>query len=145
MAEFFFERLHDALAVAALVHVYEVDDDDAPQIAETNLAHNLFDRINVGFDNRVFEAGGLASILAGVDVNRDQCFSLIDHNVAATLQPDLRLERLVHLLGKAELFEQWRLFRVKLHTLHQRWLKAIEESENALVFRFGINPDHGEI
>ena len=48
MAEFFFESLHDALAVAALVHVDEVDDDDAAEIAQADLADDFFDGIDVG-------------------------------------------------------------------------------------------------
>jgi len=80
-----FQRLHDFLPVAALVHVDEIDDDDATQIAQPYLAHDFLDRINVGFDDRVFETRCLANILAGIHIDRNQRFRLVNDNVAATL------------------------------------------------------------
>jgi hypothetical protein len=79
------------VAVLALVHVDEVDDDDAAEIAQANLAHNLRDRIQVGLHNRVFQPRRLADVLAGVDVDGHQRLGLVDHDRAAALQPDLRL------------------------------------------------------
>ena len=76
-------------AILALVHVDEVDDDDAAQIAQPDLAHDLRDGIEVGLDDGVFEARRLADIFAGVDVDGDQRFGLVDDDVAAGLQPDL--------------------------------------------------------
>src|ERR1700733_12503520 len=145
MAKFLFQSLHHALPVAALIHIDEVDDDNAAQIAQPNLPHNLLDRVHVGFDDRIFKARSLADVLTGIDVDCHQRLGLVDHNVAAALQPDFRLERLVHLFFQAELLEQGRLFGKELDTLHQAGLKAIEEAQNALVFRLGIDPDHGEI
>ena len=78
------------LPVLALVHVDEVDDDDAAEIAQANLAHDLRDGVEVGLDDRVFETGRLADVLAGVDVDRDQRFCLVDDNGATGFEPDLR-------------------------------------------------------
>src|ERR1700683_4031920 len=72
VAEFFLERLHHALAVAAFIHVDEVDDDDAAEVAQANLANDFFDRVHVGFDNGVFEARGFAYVFAGIDVDGDE-------------------------------------------------------------------------
>jgi len=94
MPEFFFKGLHHALAVAALVHIDEIDDDDAAQIAQPDLPHNLLDRIHVGLDDRVFQARGLAHVLAGVDIDRDQRLGLVDDDVATALQPDFDLSAL---------------------------------------------------
>jgi len=77
------KALHHALAVAALIHVDEIDDNDAAEIAQANLAHDFFDGIHVGFDDCVFEARSLAHVFAGVDVDRDQRFGLVNHDVAA--------------------------------------------------------------
>ena len=41
----FFERQHHLLAILALVHIDEVDHDDAAEIAQTDLPHDLLDRI----------------------------------------------------------------------------------------------------
>src|SRR5437763_5091353 len=145
VTEFFFKRLHHTLAIAALIHVDEVDDDDAAQIAQANLADNFFNRIDVIFDDGVFQARGLADIFAGVDIDRDQRFGLVNDDVAATLEPYLRLERLVHFFAQAELLEQRRLFRIELHTLHHLGLEAVEETQHALVLGFGVDPDHAEV
>ena len=51
----FFERLHHLLPVLALIHVDEIDHDDAAQIAQPDLPHNLLHRFGVGLDDRVFE------------------------------------------------------------------------------------------
>src|SRR5579862_4027437 len=145
VAEFFLQGLHDALTVAALVHVDEVDDDDATEIAQADLADDFFDGIDIGLDDGVFETRRFADVLAGVDVDRDQRFGLVDDDVAAALEPDFRLERLVHLLFQAELFEQGRFFGVELYALHHLGLEAVEETEDALVLGFGVDPDDAEL
>jgi hypothetical protein len=55
-----FQRGHHAVAVLALVHVDEVDDDDAAQVAQTDLAHDLGDGVQVGLDDGVFQPRRLA-------------------------------------------------------------------------------------
>src|SRR5262249_17778840 len=64
--ELLFESLHDALAVAPLIHVDEVNDDDAAQIAKPDLPDNFFDRIDVRLDDRVFQPLRLPDVLAGI-------------------------------------------------------------------------------
>jgi hypothetical protein len=128
LPELFFQRLHHALAVAALIHVDEVDDDDAAEIAQPDLAHDFLDGIDVGLDDGVFQARRLADVLAGVDVDGDQRLGLVDDDVAAALQPDFRLERFVDLLVQAELLEQRRFLGVKLDPLDQRRLEAVGRS-----------------
>ena len=88
------------VAVFALVHVDEVDDDDAAEVAQTDLADDLRDGIEVGLDDGVFEASGLADVLAGVDVDGDEGLGLIDDDGAAGLEPDLGPEGLIDLFGE---------------------------------------------
>jgi hypothetical protein len=82
--------LEDLLPVLLLFHVDEVEDDDAAEVAQSNLAHDLLHRFEVGLQNRVLETAGglLADVAAGVHVDRDQRFSLIDNDRPARLQPD---------------------------------------------------------
>ena len=96
-AQLLFERLHHLLAVLALFHVDEVEHDDAAEVAQPDLADDLFDRFEVGLDDGVFEAVRFADELAGVDVDRDQRLGLVDDDIAARLQPDPRLDGLVDL------------------------------------------------
>ena len=143
--ELFFEGGHDAVAVLALVHVDEVDDDDAAEVAQTNLADDLGDGIEVGLDDGVFEASGLADELAGVDVDRDEGFGLVDDDGAAGLEPDLGAEGLVDLFGDAELLEERRLLGVELDAADERRLEALQEAQDALVVGLGVDPDGGEV
>ena len=86
--EGFFKGGENPVAILALVHIDEVDDDDAAEVAEANLANDLGDRIEIGFDDGVFKARRLADIFAGVDVDGDEGFGLIDDDGAAALEPD---------------------------------------------------------
>src|SRR5882757_1524464 len=140
-----FEGGHDAVAVLALVHVDEVDDDDAAEVAQTDLADDLGDGVEVGLDDGVFEARGLADVLAGVDVDRDEGLGLIDDDGAAGFEPHLRTEGLVDLFGDAELFEERSLFGVELDAADERGLEALQEAENALVVGLGVDPDGREV
>src|SRR5947209_8439207 len=142
--ERFFQRLHDFLAVLALIHIDEVDHDDAAQVAQPYLAHDFFDGINVGLHDGVFKARRLAHVLAGIDIDGHQRLGLVDHDIAAALQPYFRFESFVDLVRDAELFEQRSLFGVELHAPDQRRLEAAHEAEDALIFLLGIHPDGGE-
>ena len=143
--QLFFESGHDAIAVLALVHVDEVDDDDAAEVAQTNLANDLGNRIEVGLDDGVFEASGLADVFAGVDVDRDESFSLVDDDGAAGFEPHLGAESLVDLFGDAELFEERRLLGVELDAADERRLEALQEAQDALVLALGVDPDGREV
>src|SRR6185312_15990549 len=100
------EALQHALAVAALVHIDEINHNDAAEVAQANLAHDLLDGLEIGLHDGVFQPVGAADVLAGVDVNGHQRLGLVEHDVAAALQPDLALERIVDLLLDAEVLEQ---------------------------------------
>ena len=71
MRERLFQGLHHFLAVLALIHVDEIDDDDAAEVAQADLAHDLLDRVDVGLDDGVFQPLRLADVLAGIDVDGD--------------------------------------------------------------------------
>ena len=77
-----FEDLHHFLAVLALVHIDEVDHDDAAKVPQADLTDDLLDGVGVDPDNGVFEPVGLADVFAGVDVDCDQGLGLIDDNVS---------------------------------------------------------------
>ena len=98
LAQLLLDLLEDLLPVLLLLHVDEVEHDDAAEIAQAQLADDLLHRFEVGLDDRVLEpAGRLADVAAGIDVDRDQRLGLVDDDVAARLQPDLAAQRLVDL------------------------------------------------
>src|ERR1039458_4650524 len=139
-----FERGHHTVAVAALIHVDEVDDDDAAEVAQTDLANDLGDGIEVGLDDGVFQARGLADEFSGVDVDGDQGLGLVDDDGAAGLEPYLGTQGLVDLLGDAELLKQGRLLEVELDAADERGLEALKKAQDALVGILGVDPDGGE-
>src|SRR4029078_6863102 len=95
--------------------------DDAAQIAQPDLAHDLLHRLQVGLDDGVFEAAArlLADVAAGVDVDSDTGLGRVDHQVAARLQPHLGPERLVDLRLDAVLLEDRVVLGVQLHARQQ--------------------------
>ena len=73
------------LAVVFAQHVDEVDDDDAAQVAQAQLARNGLRRLQVGLEDGFVEVAG-AHIAARVDVDRGQRLGLVDDEVAARLE-----------------------------------------------------------
>src|SRR5215469_2624036 len=137
-----FERGHHFVAIAALFHVDEVDDDDAAQIAQANLADDFFHGFDVGADDGVFEAiGTAANEFAGVYVDGHERFGVVDDDVAAGLEPDFRAQAFVDFLLNAELLENRRGFGEQLHAIGEGGLEAADEVEDLGVFLFGVHPD----
>src|SRR5580698_1747412 len=143
--EGFFEGGENFEAVLALVHVDEVDDDDAAEVAETNLADDFRDGVEVGFDDGVFQTRRLADVFAGVDVDGHQSFSLVDDDGAAGLEPDLGAKGLGDFVLDAEMLEERRLFGVHLDAADEGGREAVEEADDALVVVLRIDPDGGEV
>ena len=84
-------------AVVGVLHVDEVDDDDAAEVAQPQLPRDHLRGLEVGLEDRVVEAAA-ADEAAGVDVDRRHRLGLVDDQVAAALQIDAARERLLDLL-----------------------------------------------
>ncbi len=95
----------DRAVVALLLHVDEVDDDEAGEVAQLQLAGDLVGRLEVGVERRLLD-GELARRLAGVDVDGDQRLGLVDDQVAARAQRHVRAEHGVQLPLDLEAREQ---------------------------------------
>ena len=86
------QRITQAVFHLALVfgriHVDEIDHDQAAQVAQAQLTGDLVRRLEIGPEGGFLDvrAFGRAS---GVDVDRHQRFSVIDHDRAARWQRDL--------------------------------------------------------
>src|SRR5829696_5775593 len=102
------EALDHGLLVALEQHVDEVDDDDAADVAQAELADDLVGRLEVVGDHRLLEVG-LADELAGVDVDHGHGLGAVDHDRAARGQPDLALQGLVDLLDDPVVLEHRQL------------------------------------
>ena len=88
------QHLQHGFAVARARHVDEVDDDDAADVAQPQLAHDLVRGLEVRLGDRVFQTGALALARerAGVDVDDRQRLGVVDDQVAAGRQVHPPLE-----------------------------------------------------
>ena len=96
--------LHRAV-VAALVHVDEVDDNEAGKIAQAQLPRDFLGRFAIGLERGVLDVM-FASGATGVDVDRHQRFGLVDHDVAAGTKLHHRREHGIELALDAVAREQ---------------------------------------
>ncbi len=113
----------DRLVVAPLLHVDEVDDDDAGELAQPQLARGFHRGFEVGLERRLLDVA-LAGRTARVHVDRDQRFRLVDHEVAAGGQPYDRIEQAFQPALDLARLEKRSGFLIGLHPLgvarHQR-------------------------
>src|ERR1700691_4599722 len=106
----------DRAIVALLVHVDEVDDDQTGEVAEPKLTRDLIRGFEVGLERGVLDMM-LARRAAGIDVDGDQRFGLIEHDVAARAQLHRGREHAVELVLYAVARQQRLRIGVKLHVL----------------------------
>src|SRR5438132_4739399 len=140
------QRGQSLFAVAALLHINEVDDNDAAEVTQANLADDLLDGFEVGLDDSVFETrGALADKFAGVHVDGHERFGVVDDDVAAGLEPHFGAQRFVELVLDAELFEDRRFLGVQLDLVDQLRLEAADELHDLAVLLFVVDPDAGKI
>ena len=107
------------VAVVGVLHVDEVDDDDAAEVAQPQLARDHLRRLEVGLEDRVVEAAA-ADEAAGVDVDRRHRLGLVDDQVAARLEVDAARERLLDLVLDAVQVEERPLADVVVDAIGER-------------------------
>ncbi|KZX22649.1 hypothetical protein ACH61_00136 [Rathayibacter tanaceti] len=118
-AEALDESTQHEVAIGLENHVDEVDHDDATDVAQTQLADDLLGRLEVVLGDRLLEVSARADELTGVDVDDGHRLGAVDDERAAAREPDLALERLLDLLGDAELVEGVPVSGVDLDPLEQ--------------------------
>ena len=84
------ETVLDLALVALRAHVDEVDDDEAAQVADPELAADLVGGFEVGVERRLLDILALRRA-RGVDVDRGQRLGAVDHDAAAGRQRTLWL------------------------------------------------------
>ncbi len=106
----------DGAVVAALLHVDEIDHDEAGEIAQAQLARDFVRRLQIGAQRRVFDIV-LARGTAGVHVDRDQRLGLVDDQIAAGLQRYVIREHGVELRLDPRLRKDRHRLAMDLHVL----------------------------
>ena len=97
--------LVDGVAMAPLLHVDEVHDDQAAEIAEPDLAGDFGGRLEVDGVDDVFLVAAAVLVGAGVDVDGDERLGLVDDDLAAARERDLALAGLLDLALDVEALE----------------------------------------
>src|SRR5688572_1508559 len=146
-AQLVLDRLQHLLPVFLVLHVDEVEDDDAAEVAQPDLPHDLLGGLEVGLEDGVLEpAGGLlADVAAGVDVDRHQRLGRVDHDRAAGLEPHLAAQRLVDLGLHAVLLEDRERLLVETHLRRERRHDALDELENLAVLVLVVDANGREL
>ena len=72
----------DAAVIALFVHIDEIDDDQAGEIAQAQLARDFVGGLQIGFERGVLDVM-FARRAAGIDVDCDQRLGLVEHDVTA--------------------------------------------------------------
>ena len=93
------------VAVLLRVHVDEVDDDDAAEVAQPELPRDRLRGLEVGLEDGVVERAPRDEA-AGVHVDRGERFGLVDDEVAAALEIHAPGQRLLDLLLHREEVEE---------------------------------------
>src|SRR5260221_9896861 len=88
-----------------LLHVDEVDDDDAAEIAQAQLPRNGHGRLQIGAENGLLQIS-VADERTRVDVDGGHRFRLVDDEIAAGLERNLPVEGLLNLFLDMVQFEQ---------------------------------------
>src|SRR4030067_1506566 len=88
------------------------------EVAQPELVDDLLHRLEVDLDGRFLE-GGSAHVLSRVDVDDGERLGLLDHDVAAALQPHLLVESPRKLDLEAVMLEDRLLPRVELDPIPQ--------------------------
>ena len=126
------QGLEDLLAVLRLVHVDEVDDDDAADVAEPELVDDLLGRLDVDLGDGLLEAL-LADVAPRVDVHGGERLGLVDDDVAAALEPDLALPSPLQLLLDPEGVEHRLVTGVEFDLRLEVRRLLVHEAQDALV------------
>ena len=81
-AQAFEHAAQHEVAVGFEDHVDEVDDDDAADVAQTQLANDLFGSLEVVLRDGLLEVSTRADELAGVDIDDGHGLGAVDHEGA---------------------------------------------------------------
>jgi hypothetical protein len=103
----------DLAPVLRLLHVDEVDDDQAAEVAQPHLARDLVGGFEVGAGRGLLDVAA-ARRARRVDVDRDQRLGVVDHDRAARRQVHGARERGLDLVLDLEAAEQRRIVAVAL-------------------------------
>ena len=142
------ERVLQAVFNFALVlvggHVDEIDDHQAAQVAQAQLAGHFFGRFQVGLERGVLDVAALGGA-RGVDVDGGQRFGLVDHDRTAGGQAHVALIRAFDLRFDLEAVEQRDVVGVVLELAQGLRHHLLHELAGGLVQFLGVHQDLADV
>ncbi|MCW0401745.1 hypothetical protein NB700_004301 [Xanthomonas sacchari] len=142
------ERVLQAVLDLALVlvggHVDEVDDHQAAEVAQAQLARDLFGRLQVGLERGVLDVAALGGA-RGVDVHRGQRLGLVDHDRAAGRQAHAALVGGLDLRLDLEAVEQRDVVGVVLELAQALRHHLLHELLGVAVHLGGVDQDLADV
>ena len=124
----------------AVFHVDEVDDDQATQVAQTQLAGQFIGGFEVGLERRFLDVGTFGGT-TGVDVDSDQGFGVIDDDGATGRQVDLANEGGFDLMFDLEAGEQRHVVAVAFDAIDVVRHDGAHEGLSLLEHVVGVDQD----
>ena len=134
------ELLFDRPVVLGLIHVDEVDDDQARQVAQPKLARGLFSGFHIGLERRRLDVP-LTRRAPGVHIDRDEGFGLVDHQVAARAEGHHGRVDLTQMVFDPVMHEQRRRIAIGLNLLGLGWHQHPHEVSGFLEGGLAFDPD----
>ena len=139
-----FQAGFDFTLVLCVFHVNEVDDDQATEVAQAQLAGNFFGGFAIGIESSGFDvatAGGARR----VDVDRDQRFGVVDDDRAAGRQRHGARVRGFNLVFDLEAREQRHVIAVALDPVDHVRHHVAHELLGLFVDVVGIDQDFADV
>ena len=129
---------------ARTFHVDEVYDDEAAQVAQSQLACDFVGRLEVGAQRSFLDVGTPRGT-SGVDVDGDQCFGMVNHDSAARGQRNLATEGRFDLVLNLEAREKRHVIAVAFHARHISRHDVAHELLRLLVDVVGVDEDLADV
>ena len=108
----FLHPRQDGVAVSALLHIDEIDDDQPSDSAETDLTRDLGGRFGIDLEYGIFFVAGSGLVTPGIHVDRDESLGFVDYDLATGGQEDMAEEGLFDLALDTEALENWDIVRI---------------------------------
>ena len=113
--------LVEELSILLVVHVDEVDDDDASHITETELAGKLFGCDEIDVNRCTFLLGALTGAITAVDIHDVHGLGLLDDQISTALAGDGTSKGRLDLLGDVLLIEDGEVARIETDDVFTSW------------------------
>ena len=134
----------DFALVLGVFHVDEVDDNQTAQVAQAQLAGDFFGSFDVGIEGGRFDIAATGGACR-VDVDRYQCFGMIDNDGAAGRQWYGARIRCFDLVLDLEAREQRHVIAVTLDPVHHVRHHVAHELLSLFVDVVGIDEDFTDV